>query len=807
MLKAFCFNFAPVKHYLYTLLVLSPFLAVAQVNTHSGHVLTGKIIDADTKAPIRAATVVLLRRDSSVAGEVISQPDGDFTLRNVPAATCVLRISVVGYKPFVKTIPGGHTGGPFNTGTIKLAPVATQMQEVAVVARRPVFRTEVDKKVFDVSQSLASKGGTAQDALRQVPTLNVDASGNVSLRNGSPTILLDGKQTSLTLDQIPADQIQSIEVMPNPSAKYDAQGNHGIVNIVLKRNRKPGLNGSFTGVGSTLGESYAFANLNVYKHKWNFTFNAMQHEHRSVSNTTTTLNNVADNTSVVQHGHSVRIGPFQSFRAGVDYNMDAHNTFSLSGNTGFGYHPNGGSQVTDFLDKGGAIDSTGSRQSYDAGPFVFTHSNFDYAHTFDKPSEKLTASAALETYHGKSHGNYNMEYLDKDGGLLGTPYPQRYNGYGNSHNLTLQSDYTDPLLDGNAKLEAGVKTILHGSRSYNDFQDGSNQGFVVDTNASYNYSYNDNTYAAYTSFNQQLGKFSYQAGLRFERYTYTGHLLDENKTFGYDMNGFYPSVYLTEKFDDDNDLHLNFSRRVNRPQWWQITPQTNYSNPQNPQSGNPAIRPERTNLVELAYNTQLANIGVNSTLYLKNTLDPMMAFNKPLSNDTLLSTFENGNYSNTYGAELVFRIPIVKWWDATTNFNLWQSDINADNLSQGLSNSGFSWFAKVNSNMKLFNIYTLQLTGNYNAANVVAQGRVLPSGGMDAAIRRDFLPHNAGTLVLSLSDVFNTERSRVDTYSEGVFYQDAISKPETRVLKLSFTYSFGRELNGDRHKVTSESNG
>ncbi|HWB91428.1 MAG TPA: carboxypeptidase regulatory-like domain-containing protein, partial [Puia sp.] len=151
MLKAFCFNFAPVKHYLYTLLVLSPFLAVAQVNTHSGHVLTGKIIDADTKAPIRAATVVLLRRDSSVAGEVISQPDGDFTLRNVPAATCVLRISVVGYKPFVKTIPGGHTGGPFNTGTIKLAPVATQMQEVAVVARRPVFRTEVDKKVFDVS--------------------------------------------------------------------------------------------------------------------------------------------------------------------------------------------------------------------------------------------------------------------------------------------------------------------------------------------------------------------------------------------------------------------------------------------------------------------------------------------------------------------------------------------------------------------------------------------------------------------------------------------------------------------------------
>jgi iron complex outermembrane receptor protein len=798
-----------VKKYLYILLSFLPIVAAAQqTKTHSGGAtLSGKVIDGDTKQPIHAATVEVLRKDSSVAAEVISQADGSFTVKNLPNSLVTLEISVVGYKPYTRTI-GVVNGAPQNTGVIRLAPVATQMQEVAVVARRPVFRTEVDKKVFDVNQSLASKGGTATDALRQVPTLSVDASGNVTLRNGSPTILLDGKQTSLTMDQIPADQIQSIEVMPNPSAKYDAQGNHGIINIVLKRNRKPGLNGSVTGVGSTLGETYAFANLNVFKHKWNFSFNMMQHEHRSVSNTTTTLDNLADNSRFIQHGHNVTIGPFQSFRAGVDYNADKYNTFSLSGNVGFGYHPTGGTQTTEYFEKGGAtLDSTGSRTSYDASHFVFTHSNFDYAHTFEKPSEKLTASAALETYHGHDHGDYNMEYMNQAGAELGNPYPQVYSGFGNAHNLTLQSDYTDPLLDGNAKLEAGVKSIIHGSRSYLDFQDGLDQGFVVDTNASYNYSYNDNTYAAYTSFNETLGKFSYQAGLRFERYTYQGHLLDQNKNFGYDMNGLYPSVYLTEKFNDDNDLHLNFSRRVNRPQWWQITPQTNYTNPQNPQVGNPDIRPERTNLVELAYNTQLSNIGINTTLYLKNTLDPMMAYNKPLSSDTLLSTYENGNYANTYGAEIIVRVPIVKWWDATTNFNLYQTDVNADNLSDGLSNSGFGWFAKLNSNMKLFDTYTLQLTGQYNAGNVIAQGKVLPSGGLDAAIRRDFLPHKAGTLVLSLSDVFNTYRNRIDTYSEGSFYQDAITKPETRVLKLSFTYSFGKDLSGERHKATSEGNG
>lgn len=798
-----------MKQFLYSLLFFLPIIAGAQTKPHpGGAVLAGKIIDAETKQPVSAATIVVLRKDSSTAAQIISAADGNFTLKNLPEALVTLKITVVGYKTYTRTIAVVN-GAPQNTGIIKLSPVATQMQEVAVVAHKPVFKTEVDKKVFDVTQSLASKGGTAQDAMRQVPTLNVDASGNITLRNGTPTILLDGKQTSLTLNQIPADQIQSIEVMPNPSAKYDAQGNHGIINIVLKRNRKPGLNGSVTGVGSTLGESYVFANMNVYKHKWNFTLNMMQHEHRSVSNTTTTLNDLTDNTTTIQHGHTVQIGPFQNFHAGVDYNADKFNTFSLNGNVGFGYHPTGGTQTTDFLEKGGTLDSTGSRTSYDANNFVFTHSAFDYAHTFIKPSEKLTAGAYLETYHGKDHGDYNMTYLDKSGSPLGSPYPQDFSGFGNAHNLTLQSDYTDPLLNGNAKLEAGVKTIVHGSRSYLDFQDGLAQGFVLDTNASYNYSYNDNTYAAYTSFNEKLGKFSYQAGLRFERYTYAGHLLDENKNFGYDMNGLYPSVYLTEKFDDDNDLHLNFSRRVNRPQWWQITPETNYTNPQNPQVGNPDIRPEKTNLVELAYNTQLSNIGVNTTLYLKNTLDPMMAYNKPLSNDTLLSTYENGNYSNTYGAEIIFRVPIVKWWNATTNFNFYQTDINADNLSQGLSNSGFGWFAKLNSDMKLFNMYSLQLTGSYSAGNVVAQGKILPSGGMDAAIKRDFLSHNAGTLILSLSDVFNTQRSRIDTYSDGVFFQDAITKPETRVLKLSFTYSFGKELSGERHKdkTTSESNG
>ena len=788
-------------------LILSlPLFALAQ---NKGG-LTGKIVDGQTRQPIHAATITLLHKDSTSAGQLISRPDGTFTLGSIPATAEAIRVSVVGYQPFVQAIPAGQrtAGATVNMGTIRMKLAEAKLQTVTVVATRNPLRTEIDRRVFNVTGSLASKGGTAQDALRQVPTLSVDASGNVSLRNGSPTILLDGKRTQLTLDQIPSDQIQSIEVMPNPSAKFDAQGNHGIVNIVLKKNRQPGFNGSVSGVWSTLHETYEFLNLNAYKKKWNFTFNVMGHGHRNVSNTTTSLSDVASRTTTIQRGYSETTGPFHMFKAGADYFMDAHNSLSLSGNVGFGHHPSTGTQTTDYRNASNQTDSTGLRTSYDRDQFVFTHSNFDYAHSFNKSGEKLTVSSAFETYHGIGGGGYNMQYIDKGGTAIGTPRQQLFDGLGDAHNLTLQTDYTDPLKDDRAKFETGLKAILHGNHSYNDFQNAVGQNWVKDPSASYNYRYDDNTYAAYVSYSDQVGKkFSYMAGVRLERYDYTGHLLDVNSGFGFHQTGLYPSLYLTEKVGEDGDIHLNYSRRVNRPQWWQITPQTNYSNPQNPQSGNPDIRPENTNLFELAYNNKFGILTMNSTIYVKNTLDPIMAYNKPLSRDTLLSTFENGNSINTYGAELIFRLPVTKWWNATTNLNLFGTDINADNLSQGLSNSGVSWFAKLNSDMRLLKLYTFQVTGNYNAANVVAQGKVLASGGLDVAIKRDLLKNNAATLVLSLSDVFNTQQTRVDTYSQGLFFQESITKPETRVFKINFTYSFGKELDGHRHKANTESNG
>ena len=783
------------------LLLLSPFLSLAQARQGeipSGSkaivpALKGKITDKENKTPIHFATISLLRKDSSIVAGLESREDGGFSLTRIPDGTAILRISFVGYLSYFRSLPAGNRT-PLNLGTISLVPDASQLQAVVVSADKSAFKTEIDKKVFNVDKSLASKGGTAVDALRQVPTLNVSASGNILLRNGAPVILLDGKQTTLSLDQIPADQIQSIEVIPNPSARYDAQGNNGIVNIVLKKNRKPGLNGSITGTWNSLRENYEFLNLNAYKKRWNFTLNYMGHHHRNAGTSEMTRTNLTDHTSLTQYGNNETTGPFHKFRLGADFFMDDHNTLSLSGDIGFGSHPTTTSQITYYKDPLGNIDS-GSSRTTDAGrKFTFSHATLDYTHDFKKAGEKLTGSAALEAYYGPESGNYNMLYLDKSGVATSSASLQQYSSLIRAHSITLQSDYTDAFRDGKAKLETGIKAILHQDHNYNFLRnyDSSSQHYNEDSLASYNYNYNDNTYAAYASYSDQLGKFSYMAGLRFERYDYKGVMLDTSLNFNFHTTGLYPSLFLTEKLGSNTELHLNYSRRINRPDFGQKSPRTDYSNPQNLQRGNPDLQPENTNLVELSYNTLFNTSSLTTTLFAKNTQHAITNYSAPISPDTLLSTYMNANSNNTYGAEILFKLPILKWWNATANLNLYRTSINADNLAEDLSNSGFSWFAKVNSDIKIKDIVTFQLTGNYTAPQVMAQGKTLSSGGMDIAVKKDLLKNKAASLIISLSDVLNTEKERVQTYSENLFTQEAINKPITRVLKINFTYTFGR---------------
>lgn len=641
-----------------------------------------------------------------------------------------------------------------DTATRKLI----ELNAVQVTAPKEAFRIEPDKKIFNVSSALASKGGTIAEVFRQVPGVTVTPAGKLTLRNGTPTLLIDGKRTNLTLEQIPADQVASIEVITNPSARYDAAGSSGIINIITKKNRKRGVNGSVNANWSTIPEYNVYGDLNISRKQFRLNLNYLQHGHRGEYDQTL----VRDST-LRQQGHSVTQGPFRKGKFSLDWLPDNNNTFTLSGDMGAG----------DFKTRNQQTVNDNHRLTRTNDNFRFSHIAMDYAHQFKRTDERLTSSFSLEKFNGPNSGTYNMQYANYQ--VL-----QQYDGGIRAHTIVFNTDYKI------GKFETGIKATWHKDHNQNRMEDyDSISGkYIINKAATYNFRYDDPTYAAYANYAGSYGKFSYMAGLRFEQYNYHGYMIDSNVNINYHNPGLYPSIFLTQELAENTELHLNYSRRVNRPGWDEISPFTDYSNAQNLYRGNPQLQSAFTNLFEFSYNTMVKKISIVSTLYFRNTNKAITSYTTALTPDTLLTTYINARYNNTYGVELVFKSPITKWWDVSVNANLFDTHIST-------GDKGFSWFAKLNSHTRLPKEITLELTGNYEAPKILPQGKSLSTGSVDMAMGKTFLKKKNATITLSVTDIFNTQKDRTRTMLAGQFSQFDTQKYLTRVFKINLNYQFG----------------
>ena len=760
-----------------------------------GH-LFGRIVDSQTGKGVEFATVTLLKtKDTSVVTGVYTKANGDFSLDNLPSGQFILRINFIGYIPIEQPeiiSPPNHVEK--DLGNIKLQPTAQALREVEVTGQKSTFVLGLNKKVFNVAKSLASVGGTATDVLRQVPTVNVDVDGNVTLRNGTPTIFVDGKQTPLTLDEIPADEIQSIEIITNPSAKYDAAGQSGIINIVLKKNRKPGINGNVMAGAGSYDKYNAGASLNIYKNPININLHYFVHSEDNPMYDTTIRNNLYQNNYLNQYENDFNKHLFQVGRIGIDWSLDNRNTLSVQGGMGGGYWSSFNGLSTDYLNASQVQDSTSLRYTQNSAHFHFISGDINFTHNFTKKKEQFSAEADIRQFNVPSTGYYNTIAYDSSGQQSLLPILQTNDGNGHNKIVTLQSDYTDPLRKGKGKFETGVKVTLFNSLNLATVSnyDYPSKNYLEDTIASYNYAYQEQDFAGYASYSDSYGHFSYQVGLRYEDYHFIGNNYQESSQFTYTQPGFYPSVFLTQQIGKYSQLQLNYSRRVDRPSFWQISPRINYSNPQNLTEGNPELKPQYTNSFEFNYDLNKGKNNLLATLYFRNTNDLITSYVTPLYGDTLLSTFVNANTANTYGAEISMDRQITNWWDIMGNFNLYETNIMASNLAQNLSNSGLSWFVKVNSNTTLPAHFTLQLTGHYEGPRIIPQGSVSPTGSLDLALRKDFLKNRAASLTLALIDVFNSEIFTTNTNSPGLFTQISTRKRQSRILRLNFSYRFGK---------------
>lgn len=827
-------------------------------NMNLGH-FYGKIIDSATNKPVEAASVQLIqnkfdtvtkKRKDVIVGGMLTTKKGEFSIENVNVmAQYKLVITAIGFKKIEQKVSfqlnmgaGGNrdmnamlNAVDKDLGNIKLETDAKQLQDVTVSASKAQLEMKIDRKVFNVEKNLNSVGGTAVDVMKNVPSVNVDIDGNVSLRNATPQIFVDGRPTTMTLDQIPADAIASVEIITNPSAKYDASGGGaGILNIIMKKNRKAGYNGNIRAGIDMRGRPGFGGDVNLKQNKVNFFAAGQFGMRKSISNVKTDrVDDIVDTTAYLkQNNKPTNRGFFAFGRMGMDYFIDNRNTLTVGGNIVRGQFKTDDviNTYRDTVKPLTTISDRGQRKSNSIGNFYNYGATMSFKHNFAKANKEWTADLNYNYSKNNNTGDYNTQYFYTNNSPKSPMIVERAKGGGTTQFFTVQTDYADPIND-KMKIEAGVRASFRNFTSFNDnyLQNLSGQ-YILNSKVSNSYKFNDALYAGYITFSHQLKKLSYQLGLRAESSSYTGKLdsartgkIQSFKT-EYPLS-LFPSAFVTYKVNDKVDIQLNYSRKINRPNFFQLIPFIDYTDSLNLSKGNPSLVPEFTNLLELSYSNQYkTGHSFLATVYFRNTNDLITRYQYRTSNpDTtktgtiVMNTYANADRSYTVGLELTGKNKLSKWWDLTTNVNLFNSTIKAGNLSGSADNSLFSWFFKINNNFKLPKNFSIQLSGDYTAKTLVApgsggggnrggmgggmmfgggsqpssQGYIKPIWGADFSIRKDFLKSNAASLTLQFSDIF---RSKIyATHAEGQgFVQDNWRRRDPQFVRLNFNWRFGK---------------
>ncbi len=815
-----------------------------QVMPNLGHVY-GKLKDNAGK-PVEGASVLVLQTKFDSATKkpravlvkgAVTTGAGEFNFEELPLMGIKIKISATGFKELQMPIaffdpakmgkPGQATPGAppsmpsfdKDLGNIELTTDALQLQGVTITASAPTLKLDIDKKVFNVDKNIVSVGGTAVDVMRNVPSVQVDIDGNVKLRNASPQIYIDGRPTTLTLDQIPADAIQSVEVITNPSAKYDASGgNAGILNIVLKKNKKSGYNGNLTAGVDSKGGYNGGGSFNVRQNKINLSASTFTHGIRNRATGTTDRVTFGNNpTHVSQQNIDKTTGAFIFGRLGLDYFISNRTTISLAGIKVHGQFKPNSDIITDSLDNNNNIFNYDDRSTKGSRTFNADGVQFGLVHNSVKEGEQITFDGNFFSGKNNSNSMYVTNSYLADKSFVGRSFEQQIST-GTNQFLTLQSDYVNPLTK-TTKLEAGVRLQVRNTTNNNDILIGSSPGdlrkIATLTN---NYKNTDNIYAAYTDITSAIGKnFGYQLGLRAERSNYDGALTNTGQSFknSYPVS-LFPSVFLSEKLKKSQELQMNYSRRINRPNFFQLIPYYDFSDSLNITKGNPNLVPEFTNSLEFSYSkTFKNNDNLLFSIYYKHSTNLITRYldTERLNNQNLLvNSYINAESSYSYGAEITSVNNIKKWWDITTNINIYKSKINTSNVpNSGTQDAIVSWFGKLNNNFKLKKNFTIQLSGNYQSktnlpvsqnqgmmgppgmqAQSSSQGYIKSSWSADLAVRKAFLKNQAASVSLGISDIFRTRSNEQISTSPGIFYQDYYRLNNPQLVRLTFSYRFGK---------------
>jgi len=803
----------------------------AQTTTDEGKI-TAKVVDASNNQTVPfASAIVIDRKTKAIIKGAQTDVDGNLVMTGLPKGVFSFKVSYVGYQTMVRdSISITDTKKEINFGTINMKPSkGTALSEVTITAPKSTIQMGIDKKIFSVDQSLVSEGGSASDLLQNVPSVQTDIEGNVSLRGSSGVrVLIDGKPSLIAggnvaqiLQSIPASSIESVELITNPSAKYDAEGQSGIINIVLKKNKKLGLNGSVALTAGNQDNYNANTNLSFQNSKINLYgnysyrygnrlgggYNNITYLDGSPQNIATGFADQITDSKSLDKGHNLK--------AGIDYYLTDKSVLSFSG--GFNVRDNDRSELLSinrlYADRSPLQLS--NRNNTNIGTGGSYDLNLDYSLKFTKPKEELTFNFSFSEGDNDNNQIYNTDVYNINGNPVNSFLNiQDNDNYGYNKNYNAQADYTLPLGQF-GKIEAGYRSQI---RFAENSQIATNSDvltgeYITNLDLSNLFNSKDQVHAIYFNFQNQIKNFGYQVGLRGEdakldtrlgTYQRDGQVVYTPGQVAYTR--IYPSVFLTEKFKGDQQVQLSYSRRVNRPRGWDTNPFLDVSDPLNYRQGNPNLQPEDVHAFELSYSKFWKAVTFTSSAYVRQTNDVIQRVrSNPNEEGITITTPRNLTNSVNSGLELIGRVDVVKAWNFTGNVNLYQSKIKGVPEFEIVENSGFSWNANLTNNFVLPYSITLQVRAEYRAAEVMAQGTRNANFGMDAGAKYDFKDKKS-SLSLNIRDVFNSRRWTMTTNTTTTNI-DFSRRMQGTMANLTYSYRFGKTLfNNTKKKPTQQEN-
>ena len=780
-------------------LILTPLYANAQQRQQGyggnieGGIISGNVIDSVSKAPIEYANIVVLSiKDSSVMTGTVTDTRGNFTIQKVPFGRHFLDVRFIGFKNQRFTIELSPQKKSIDLGTIKLRSSAVNLDNVVVEGTRNPVTYQIDKKVIDVDQLGTTISGNAAEVLENVPSVSVDIEGNVSLRGSTNfTVLIDGRPSVMDaqdiLEQIPATSIQSIEIITNPSAKYDPEGTAGIINIILKKRQNLGLSGVVNG-NAGINDKYGGDFLFEYKtSSVNYNF-GLDYNRRIFPGTRRQENiyRLPSNTSYLNYDGTMEWGRTSyGIRGGLDFNLSENDLLSFGGRYRNGEHQRNSSLSytqwsTDFPDKNfyrSLIESNRNGQSYAI--------NSNYQHKFKTEGHQVSA----EFFFGRHNSDENSLTRRLDAGIVTDGTKTTESGPENEYRGKL--DYVLPLGEKN-KLEAGYQgeaeltTETNGLYTY----DSTSENFIFEPLFSNTNKYNRTEQAVYSIYSDEWGNFGLQGGLRGE-YTYqTTNIQEKNEYFKIDRWDLFPSLHSSFKFGGGSQLMASYTRRIDRPRGWFLEPFITWVDANNVRKGNPGLEPEFIDSYDAGIQTFFGKVNFSTDLYYRITQNKIEHVRSvyPETENVTLTTFENIGKDYSLGTEFMLIYDPLEFWDMNVMGNLYDYRVRGKLYGESFDRNSFNWNLRMNNVFKVTKTTAFQVNGRYNSPTVSSQGRSEGFFSADLAVKQDFMDRQL-SLTLQVRDVLGTAKHEFTSTSPDLYSYQYFNR-ESPVVMLNIKFNF-----------------